>query len=463
MAPKKTKTISWEDVARARDEPALGQEVYDFLAPRLALIDPPQAMERARAFIAALGRLASVSGLSSSVQMWDSDHICGFASRLLRALAPAAVSLRSKLPGRDEMLVDCLERAWTAATNCGWRIPESKSPDPASQPQQPSPQPHQPSQPSPPQPQQAPPPQQPSQPSAQQQQQVPPQASPPPRRQDPVVEEVLPSPPRQDAADRDVTFSAADLLRALDRLRSPSAEASVVEELARSRLAASRFLSSHLALDDFSSEEQRILLLLPPYNWLRADPQASVIVRALRQLAREVAALQEVGPRLYTATLSARLAAIRRYVDINQAAEAATLIALAADNDLAPRACFPLCELALLADPDLPVTVVLQLRASRICRPAEKDDLSSWLAGTVVPVAATLLPTRQPRRDNNNTRAPGGANRRPNDNRAHDNRAHDNRVPANATLPANTPPAAPSPARPPGENRAQQNRAPPVF
>lgn len=224
----------------------------------------------------------------------------------------------------------------------------------------------------------------------------------------------------------------------------------MAEELARSRLAATRHLSSHLLLDDFTADEQRILARLPAYHWHRADPQASIIVRALRQLTREVSALDR-GVKPFAAALSARLAALRRYVEINQAAEAAWLIALAANNDLSPTSCFPLCELALLADPDLPVSVVLLLRASRLCRPAEKDDLASWISGTVVPVAATLLPTRQPRRDNN-TRAPGGANRRP----------HDNRAPIpNAN--ANAPPAAQNAPRPPGDNRAPQHRAPSVF
>jgi hypothetical protein len=132
------------------------------------------------------------------------------------------------------------------------------------------------------------------------------------------------------------------------------------------------------------------LRALPAFCWHRDDPSAQILRRALTALLRELAAAHAAGPAAYVATLSTRLSALRRHVTVEQAAAAQCAISVGACDTTA----LQLAELGLLADPDLPVSVVPRLRLARLCRPATKEDGPAWVNGsTPVPIAASLLPT----------------------------------------------------------------------
>lgn len=139
-APKAPPLVSLDDLQRIPVKEDMCTAVFDYIAPKLALVPPVDAARMSQAFTVAMARCASVSGTGAIALAFTAEDVCNIVTRILSFLNKDAVSLRSPAFPQTEhkaTLGDCLDEAWKYAESIQWAWSPSVHPTPHQTPEQP--------------------------------------------------------------------------------------------------------------------------------------------------------------------------------------------------------------------------------------------------------------------------------------------------------------------------------------
>ncbi len=128
----------------------------------------------------------------------------------------------------------------------------------------------------------------------------------------------------------------------------------------------------HPAADDFfSGAELATLRSVPPYFFRKEDADTRCLVLALRAVARGVEEVRGEGVAAFVSRLVAGLHLHRRYLSVDQVAEAEAICGCRGTTTQQEVA---LAELALLAEPQLPPKTLQRVRFARLVRPMGPEE-----------------------------------------------------------------------------------------